>query len=189
MSNAPPVLDYANPLPAQPVTSDIVVEVRADGMAFLIPPATRFAAHVTAAVSTFVALLLVGLAAIVIGEWGGRWHGPAALPLLILVACITALLLFTRLAYRKAAHGASIWTQDGSLHWRRPTMWGCRERGWPAGAVRSVYTKASGRSIKGRMLGDLYISGPARIPVCLFVHRDLEEMRWLEHCLRRLVQP
>jgi hypothetical protein len=68
-------------------------------------------------------------------------------------------------------------------------MWGFPQRTWAAGAVRSVYTKASGRSIRGKVLGDLYISGAARIPVCLFIQRDLEEMRWLEHCLRRLVTP
>jgi hypothetical protein len=188
MSNAaPPVLDYANPLPAQPVTSDIVLDVREDGFAFVVPPGSRRRAVGGAIASALAGLLVCAFGIMIIRDIGTRASLWLAVVLTFMAGSIAALVLFARLAYLRSAHPTVIVTQAGALLWHRPTVRGMRWTRWERGSIRKVHARSAGHSLGFQALGDVYVVTHNFRYTNLFSQRELKEMRWLADCLRRLV--
>src|SRR5690242_2629090 len=147
-AEAAPVLDYANPLLAQPVTSDIVVDARKDGFAFVVPPGSRRRAVVSAVISALVAILLIVFGVMILREIRTdllRW---SAVIILFVIGSITSIALFVRGVFMRAAYPTVILTQAGVLLWNRPTACGMRWTRWEPGSIRKVHPRSAGHSLR-----------------------------------------
>jgi len=186
-AEAAPVLDYANPLPAHPVTSDIVVDRRADGFAFIIPRGSGRRALGVAIASALVALLVIAFTVMIIRDGSASSPSWIVIVLLFMTGSIAALASFARVSYLRSAHPTVIVTEGRELLWHRPTLRGMRWSRWEPGSIRGVTAQSAGHRIDFRQVGNLVVVAQSHWRTTVLAQRDLVEMRWLADCLHRLV--